>query len=465
MDENLVKRALLGGLADLLINPDTSSKPYGQLSLAALIGLYLWDYVDGREARRYAQRYQHFTTQETTSDTSRDVSIVVPTVNWGPDLPANLLTWLINQPREVILVTTDALAAQLQTDLESTPDLRQNMIKFDTDVIILTVEQANKRSQLCRGINAAQGRIVALVDDDARWTTSRVLEHLLVPFHNEADNYGLVGGPIESFVPAERQNYNVITGWEVAALRIRQRRRAGMRAFWAADRSTNFTVSGLTMLLRTEIVQDPYFQYHFTHDMWNGMRQNTGDDGFITRYILFKHQLPHREFSSLEPNKQWRLGMQLSPEAEVQTSLMTDNRFADQSKRWYRSGLRLRLTCLLYEPGYRGFKLTAPYMARKMVGGMVSPLLTFLRLYLWYMAWINYPTIARCLILYVLWNYINSLRDFYRQFPYVGRKIWAAVVADHLYLVSDIFSWVTLSSETWSNRSSVASVPNAGVGE
>ncbi|KAI0853411.1 glycosyltransferase family 2 protein [Daldinia vernicosa] len=430
------------------------TQPIPTLEFGLLLGLYLWDYTDSEQARTLARQYQPFPlpSKEDARYSPSDVSIVVPTIDWDETLPSNLITWLTNNPREVIFVTVDRELPRLQDDLESAPGVKKAMEESRAKILVLSVPQANKRTQLCRGIDEATGNIIALVDDDALWTTQDVLINLLAPFQDE--NIGLVGGPIESHVPKERQNSEVITGWEVAALRIRQRRENGMAAFYAADGSTNFTVSGLTMLLRAEIVKDPYFQHLFTNDMWNGMRQNTGDDGFITRYILYQHHLTDRFRSAVVP-KQWRLGIQLNPEARVLTSLMRTSAFAHQSKRWYRSGLRLRLTCLIYEPGYRMMKATAPYMTRKMAGGMLTPIFTIVRAYLWYRLWANSPWFALALLSYVLYNWFSSLYTFYRRFPYCGSKIWAAMIADNLYLVADFYSWATLSTESWTNRSSV----------
>ncbi|KAI1799749.1 glycosyltransferase family 2 protein [Daldinia bambusicola] len=429
-------------------------EPIPALKLGGLLGLYLWDYVDGKQGGNLARQYRPFPLPQPGNAHYRpsDVSIVVPTIDWDDDLPDHLLTWLSNKPREVIFVTIERDLQRLQQELESAAGVKQAVDDSGAQIYIYSVLEANKRTQLCRGINQATGPIIALVDDDALWTTQEVLINLLAPF--QQDDIGLVGGPIDSYVPPERQNPKVISGWEVAALRIRQRRENGMAAFYAADGSTNFTVSGLTMLLRAEIVKDPYFQFLFTNDMWNGMKQNTGDDGFITRYILYQHHLPDRHKSSVLP-RQWRLGIQLRPEARVLTSLMRNSAFAHQSKRWYRSGLRLRLTCLFYEPGYHMMKTTAPFMARKMAGGMVTPLFTITRAYLWYELWVNFPWFAVLLLFYVLYNWFTGLYAFYRRFPYCGSKIWAAMIADNLYLVSDFYSWLTLSTESWSNRSSV----------
>ncbi|KAI0893698.1 glycosyltransferase family 2 protein [Annulohypoxylon nitens] len=426
------------------------------IQVASLFGLYLWDAIDGYQSRNYTSKYKPFPIPipERARYKPQDVSIVCPTVDWDDDLPMNLATWLRNRPREVIFVTLETEANKLVRDLESTKGLSDVVRESGTIINVVTVREANKRSQLCRGISEATGEIICLVDDDAKWTTNQVLTQLLAPFQNE--DVGLVGGPIGSYVPEDRQDSKVITPWEVAALRVRSRRAPGMAAFYAADRSTNFTISGLTMLLRAKIVKDPYFQYLFTHDMWNGMRQNTGDDGFITRYILFQHNFIHRSFSTLPP-QQWRLGMQLTPEAEVQTSLLPDDRYASQSKRWFRSGLRLRLTCLLYEPGVSDMRIAAPYMARKMIGSMATPLLNAIRFYLWMHLWFTHPIVAALfLVFYVLRNWFNSLRAFTKQYPYCRSKIWAAMAVDNLYLITDIYSYLTLSRESWSNLASVA---------
>ncbi|KAI1091594.1 glycosyltransferase family 2 protein [Rostrohypoxylon terebratum] len=430
------------------------------IRVASLFGLYLWDAIDGYQTRSYASKYRPFPVPppDQALYNSRNVSIVCPTIDWDDDLPRNLVTWLACRPREVIFVTVETTQMKLARDLQSSQGLSEIVRASGTSIQIVSVQEANKRDQLCRGINQAQGEIICLVDDDAKWTSNQVLTQLLAPFQEE--DVGLVGGPIGSYVPKDRQHPNVITPWEVAALRIRSRRALGMAAFFAADRSTNFTISGLTMLVRAEIVKDPYFQYLFTHDIWNGLRQNTGDDGFITRYLLFQHKLDHRAFSSV-PQKQWRLGMQLTPEAEVQTSLLSDNRYASQSKRWFRSGLRLRLTCLFYEPGVSEMRATAPYMARKMIGSMATPALTAIRFYLWMYLWFTHPVVAALfLVFYVLRDWFNSLLAFAKQYPYCSRNIWAAMATDNLYLFTDIYSYLTLSRESWSNRASVA-----GVGE
>jgi len=186
----------------------------------------------------------------------------------------------------------------------------------------------------------------------------------------------------------------VVTPWEVAAIRLRNKRYNNVKAAHSADGGVNFCVSSATMILRAEILRDPKFQYAFTHDFWMGQRQNTGDDNFITRWVLFGHLFENFHLEGNERRRRWKVGMQLTQEAQVGTSIMADSRFTGQIKRWSRSGLRHRLMCLLYEPGIRGMWQTCPFMTRKMVEGMLNPILVWIRLYSWFKTAKVYPRMA-----------------------------------------------------------------------
>ncbi|KAI0001238.1 hypothetical protein F4779DRAFT_631128 [Xylariaceae sp. FL0662B] len=415
-----------------------------------LAGFCIWDTVERTISSRNASRYRPFPlpAPEDRCFNTTDVSIIVPTVDWDDTFPDFLCRWLANNPGEVIIVTTEGAAAARARAIVDSDAVQEAIIS--TTIQVLTVKRPNKRDQLCRGINGATGQVIALVDDDAYWTGTTVLTHLLAPFQ-QAD-IGLVGGPITSYVPPERQNGRSITPWEVAALRIRQRRGGSMKAAYVADGATNFTVSGLTMLVRAEIVKDPSFQYMFAEETFLGRRQNTGDDAFITRWVLFQHHFGHHRGVDLSPPKRWRLGMQITPEAEVSTTIMTDSRYASQLRRWYRTGLRFRLTCLFYEPGFLQMRQTTPYMARKMAEGLVNPLLVIARLIVWWNTLYVCPYFAWFVLAFEFYMWVAALVRFARAFPYCLRKIYAAIIIDRLYLISDWYCWLTLGVESWSTR-------------
>ncbi|KAI0871930.1 hypothetical protein GGS24DRAFT_509333 [Hypoxylon argillaceum] len=412
-----------------------------------LLGSLLRELAEGRLSKKYIEQYKPFPlpTEDTRLFDASDVSIIVPTVSWDPQtFPRALVSWLVNNPREIIIVTVWSEERKTRALLDSAPI--QETIK-DTDLKLLSIGWANKRDQLVTGIRASRGRITALVDDDAFWRPMTLL-HLLAPF--QEPDVGLVGTQIESFVPEERQNSSTITVWEVAALRNRSRRRDRIKAFYAADNSTNFTISGATMLLRAVIAADPDFQNELTLETFRRVVQITGDDSFITRWVLFQHLRNDRRHL-----KKWRLGVQITPEAYVSTALTTDIRFVCQMKRWLRTGLRMRLTLLFSEPGIIAFVRTAPYMALKMVEGLLNPFLNVLWYLSFFMTVNQRPFLALLLALYYLYGFASGLLAFAEEFPYCGRKIWAAVVADKVCLVSDFYCWATLFVENWASRPGV----------
>ncbi|KAI2620259.1 nucleotide-diphospho-sugar transferase [Xylaria nigripes] len=408
----------------------------------------LWELNRWRIARNHAQQYKPFPlpSEDERLFSVSDVSIIVPTVGWDEsEFTQALVSWLANKPHKIIVVTTRSEGRKTADLLASDPIDAANQ---GTEIRLLTVRRPNKREQLVEGINACrQSDILALVDDDAFWTPDTLM-HLLAPFQNP--DVGLVGGPIDSYVPKERQDPAVITAWEVAALRNRSKRRGGHKEFYAADGSTNFTVSGATMLIRAEIATDPDFQHAFVEEKFLGVRLNTGDDAFITRWVLFQHLKKGRE-----ELKQWKLGMQITPEASVYTTLLPDSRFVRQMKRWLRTGLRLRLTCMFVEPGMRGFRRTTPHMCRRMAESLYDPILNIL----WYVAFFSTlrsrPVLALLIALFYLYRFVSGILAFAREYPYCRDKIWAAILTDVLSRFWDWYSCLTLTTETWDSRQGV----------
>ncbi|KAI3324380.1 glycosyltransferase family 2 protein [Xylariaceae sp. AK1471] len=405
-----------------------------------LIEALLWEFFERRLSRKYIEQYQPFPlpSEEARLHNVSDVSIVVTTVSWDNSFLRALTSMLANSPGEIIVVTTDSEKERAHSILRSDP-IQVTVANTDTQLKFLTIPSPNKRDQLIVGINECKGNIIALVDDDAFWNPHTLL-HLLAPF--QEPDVGLVGGPIESYIPEERKDPGVITPWEVAALWNRSKCRGGNKAFYVADSSTNFTVSSATMLLRAEIVKDPVFQREFAEETFAGKRQDTGDDAFITRWVMFQHLRDERQGVP-----RWRFGMQFTPEATVSTSLMTDSRFTRQMKGWLRTGLRFRIACLFYEPGLRNFWRTTPYMCRKMAEDMYNPLLTLL----WYVAFFETlqtrPLLAMLITMWYLYGLFGGIMAFAREFPYCRSQIWAAVIADRVSLVSDWYCWFTLDEE------------------
>ncbi|KEF58468.1 uncharacterized protein A1O9_06394 [Exophiala aquamarina CBS 119918] len=209
------------------------------------------------------------------------------------------------------------------------------------------------------------------------------------------------------------------------------------------------------MILRAEILRDSAFQYAFTHDFWMGQRQNTGDDNFITRWVLFGHLFENSQPESNASRRKWKIGIQLTREAQVSTSIMPDSRFAGQMKRWCRSGLRHRLMCLLYEPGIRGMWRTCPFMTRKMVEAMLNPILVWIRIYYWFKTAAVYPRLACLIVGYKIYKQAITLRRFKKEYPWIRKHLWAALLVDRLNYISDWYCWMTLGNDAWVTRATI----------
>lgn len=112
---------------------------------------------------------------------STDVSIVVPTIDNGEEFILAVKQWIKNEPKEIIIVTSEAMQPELQATIEDVFGETPAGSLFT----VLSVKKPNKRVQMVAGIQAAQGEIVALSDDDAVWTDA-FLDWCLAPFDDDA---------------------------------------------------------------------------------------------------------------------------------------------------------------------------------------------------------------------------------------------------------------------------------------
>lgn len=172
------------------------------------------------------------------------VSVLVCTVNTL--LARCLRTWLANDPLEVIIVTIPEHEEQIR-DVVANADLS------DTDfakVRVFASPIKGKRMQMITGLQHVNGDIIANVDDHITWP-SEVFEHMLPCFEDE--NLGAAGPTIEAVIPEDRQDANVITPYEVAAMRVIWDRTPRYKVAWANARWC-WGLTGVTYLIRADIM-------------------------------------------------------------------------------------------------------------------------------------------------------------------------------------------------------------------
>lgn len=246
---------------------------------------------------------------------SRDVSMVVPTIGFDTDLIVSLRSWLSNQPKEIIIVTSsdslDALVALLDRNLS---------IEERETIQTLSYPIPNKRCQLVTGIQGATGDIIFFADDDDFWP-STVLTYFLAGF--EFASVGAVGG----FHRARRQKSPAaafFSSWEALAARRLWGRTIDISTSVSLDGGIP-CISGRSAAYQASIVQDPDFQREFTNEYWLGNRLNSGDDQFMSRWIV---------------DQGWIGRIQSAPEAEIETTVLPSALYLRQWLRWNRNAQR-----------------------------------------------------------------------------------------------------------------------------
>ncbi|OHF03671.1 glycosyltransferase family 2 [Colletotrichum orchidophilum] len=389
--------------------------------------LWAWFAYDEALTKYLMKKAKPIPLPEEPTYKSTDVSIIVATINTPDTFTDCLRLWLANKPKEIIIVT-------IERDLQRVLDLVKP-VKNDGDdrISVEIAEYASKRYQMVVGIKQAKGKVVALVDDDAFWGTL-VLPYLLAGF--EIPKIGGVTGKQSANISAERRNPAVITPWEVASLRSLDNQNNIQAVRSAADGGC-WCMVGRTMMVRTDIVMDPRFMEAITNDKWCGQVMNTGDDVFLTRWLL---------------TKGWDIAVQNAPEAEITTLVMQDSDLLYQMIRWQRNAIQSFLTTVIYQPGIATFKKKHPYMARKMVERLLRPVIAWVHIIAFMKCLFNQSPIAYFVAGYYIWGWFWTYNAFARRFPWASRHIWACFLLDNAHPILDVYAWLTLSTEAWGTR-------------
>lgn len=263
---------------------------------------------------------------------SEDVTIIVPTIDAGEEFKEAAHSWLVGNPKEILIITEEKMLGPLEELAKSVDPER---------IRVLTVPFANKRLQMSHGIKHTTTDIIIFADDDAIWPPT-MLPCMLACFEDQS--IGGVGTS-QRVQPVGTR----MTVWEVlAAFRLT------IRNIEIAS-STHIDggipcLSGRTAAYRTIILKDPEFLHGFTHDFWlNKYQLNSGDDKFLTRWLV---------------SHGWSTYVQVCKEAELLSTMKPDWRFLKQVLRWTRNTWRSDLRSLFIE---RYIWTRHPYVAYTMV--------------------------------------------------------------------------------------------------
>lgn len=269
------------------------------------------------------------------------MQIIVPTIDADDGFLEASQTWLVGNPKEIIIVTAEHMREALE-EFAIKMDGRNGRVR------VITVPQANKRRQMAEGIKATQTDIIVFADDDALWPPT-LLQYVLACFEDQS-----IGGVGTSQVvkPVGKK----MTVWEVLAAMRLSIRNIEIAASTHIDGGIP-CLSGRTAAYRSVILKEPDFIDGFTNDYWLGKYHlNSGDDKFLTRWLV---------------SHGWNTYVQCCSGAELQSTMKPNWRFLKQVLRWTRNTWRSDLRSVFME---RHIWTRHPYVAYMMIDKFLNPL-------------------------------------------------------------------------------------------
>ncbi|KAL9070869.1 MAG: hypothetical protein Q9157_005679 [Trypethelium eluteriae] len=245
-----------------------------------------------------------------------DVTIILPTIAGdGDELRETIRSCLRCRPFELIIVTVDA---NLKRAKQMAREMNEKRIR------VFSVTQANKRRQMCRAIPEVLTKVTIFADDDVIWPPM-LLDWILAPFEDSE-----IGG-VGTSQRLRREPQPTI--WNFLGACYLERRNFDIGACTHIDGGLP-CLSGRTVAYRTEILRHDDFTKDFTNETWGSFQLNADDDNFITRWLV---------------SHGWKTYIQFHKQAEVQTTLESNQKFLRQCLRWSRSNWRSNMTSMFVE--------------------------------------------------------------------------------------------------------------------
>lgn len=353
-----------------------------------------------------------------------DVTIVVPTIDFDEaSLEDAVRSWVVNEPRHIIFVTIADARRRLEAFAERFPGL----------ITVIVSGVANKRVQMVKGIRACRTKLVCFADDDAVWRDT-FLRWLVAPFSGD-DRLGGVGSN-QVMRPCDLQN--APTAFErIADLRLSGRMMEAC-ASTVFDGSVS-CLSGRTAVYHTKIF-DETFESEFVGETWFGNQLISGDDKFMTRWLV---------------KKGWNMTIQVSPECTLATTFRPDAAFFKQVLRWTRNTWRSDMKSLFFE---RHIWLRYPFQALMMCDRMLSPLTLLSGPVLFGVSVARSQNWLMLSSIYVLWITISRstrMLVHFRRCPGDIAYLPTFIGYQYYFAVLKLYALCTLNVTAWGTRESV----------
>lgn len=222
----------------------------------------------------------------------------------------------------------------------------QSLESKHTKIKVIRVDDPGKRPALVAGIKETTTKIVVLADDDVKWS-KQFLTKLIAPFQNSEK----IGGVGCKQVGRYAHFFDVLRVLADMRLAVRF---LELMATTRLDKGAS-CISGRTGAYRTEIIQKDDFYDRFLNEKFFGMQLQSGDDKFLTRYVINKgHNVYH----------------QLRDSCKLSTSFKNGTDFVRQLLRWSRNTWRSDITFIFIE---RKVWKKHPFTAFILLDKMVTP--------------------------------------------------------------------------------------------
>lgn len=350
--------------------------------------------------------------------TKADVTAIIPVYQPPPSFIDTVKSLVSNGMGKILVVADITCHEQVRELVKDYPQV---------SVIIETLP--GKRAAMATGLKHVTSKLTCFVDDDVQWCNT-FLEYLLHPFNM---NEKIAGVGCE-----HRARYS--SGFDIQMILADIRLSVRMLELFAtsvADKGAS-CISGRTACYRTSFIQEDAFYENFLNETYMGMRVVSGDDKFLTRYVM---------------NKGGKIWHQGGNACYLTTTFERGPRFIKQLLRWSRNTWRSDTKCLFAE---RKIWKNNLFTAFVMLDKMVAPFfLTFGLVYVPIITGMNWTNKWKFLVCWLIWLvFSRSIRLAY----YLVKKPWNLIfipffiVFQYIQGIIRIFALFTIYERGWGTR-------------
>jgi cellulose synthase/poly-beta-1,6-N-acetylglucosamine synthase-like glycosyltransferase len=349
----------------------------------------------------------------------QDVTAIIPVYEPPPTFMLTIQTLVKNGMPRILVVA----------DITCHEKVRE-MVKEYPQVEVIIETLPGKRAAMATGLKYVKTKLTCFVDDDVQWCDT-VLEYILHPFNNDAT---IAGVGCE-----HRARYSSWYDVQMILADIRLSvRMLELFATSVVDKGAS-CVSGRTACYKTSFIQEDAFYEKFLNEKFFGMQVVSGDDKFLTRYIMNKN------------GKIWHQGGKM---CYLTTTFERGPRFIKQLLRWSRNTWRSDITCVFIE---RCVWKNNPFTAVVMLDKFVTPF--FLVYGLFYVPISsgikqNY-TVFIGWVIWLIFSRIVRLSYYFVKNPQNVVFIPFFIMFQYLQALIRLLALVTLYERGWGTRNIV----------